>query len=655
MAITAAHWTVDRDTGNVRYIGDDHGGASPSYAAVIEFHRWLQGLADDAVAAAGTGDELDITNTNPSQRSTDNIITLVNGYNIDDNASEHLYDGTIIQDNGDTIYDGFVNFGNAAVQIQIIQNGAVLTDDWWNYGGAGLNASATAGISHRFMLKVRADGVDIDGRRVRGICRRFNYTYREFFINGTARGNNVFALTDALDLNNETAVGDVATWTEITNTEGLRLIDVNDDGSNEEYYSEWNKHTYSINQFYERMKWLSRDASASTLYGMSGELFRGITHSFAYDGEAGGITPAVTERLVWGTRIYCPTNSGEFTVGEAVHDDTATPDWKGRVIAWDTTNNFLLVHLESGTVAGAGTFTGKSSLATGTVDTVVSPEAGSDSGEVALLAVDDDGSAGNLYVQLLKGSAPVNNTRMYDKSDLTDYLDVAGAVTARDISTPFIGASTGSAIIGAYGVGIEKADLAASDKVTDLSGTPRTPPNTITNTVSGLISGEDRVLVAPWDGVTLDDLNNPAIQKDQLSLATALSTDNITSVVVTEAIPHGTPASGTIRVVDNNGFERRLEYSAVNAGTKTFTISSTDGNEDFASVNASIGNDVYITYIDKLAGSTSESYSAVHTTGTDNLVVLVRDGGVTPIKEFISAWTFKSTGQSISAIRTTDA
>ena len=99
MAITATDWTIDRSTGNIRYIGDDHGGASPSYATVIEFHRWLQGLADDAVASGD--DELDITNENPSARSTDNIITLLGNYNIDDNASEHLYDGSIIQNGGD--------------------------------------------------------------------------------------------------------------------------------------------------------------------------------------------------------------------------------------------------------------------------------------------------------------------------------------------------------------------------------------------------------------------------------------------------------------------------------------------------------------------------------------------------------------------------
>ena len=80
---------------------------------------------------------MDITNTNPSQRSTDNIITLINGYHIDATAAEHLYDGSIIQNGGDDIYDGIVNFGNSDVLIQVIQNGAVITDDWWNDSSNG--------------------------------------------------------------------------------------------------------------------------------------------------------------------------------------------------------------------------------------------------------------------------------------------------------------------------------------------------------------------------------------------------------------------------------------------------------------------------------------------------------------------------------------
>lgn len=658
MAIDADDWTIDRDTGNIRYTGDDHGGASPTYATVLELHRWLQGLADDAKAVPADGDELDITNTDPSKRFTDNYIQLYLPYNIDDGASEHLYDGSVVQDDGDTIYDGIVNFGASTVQIEIHQNGAVLSDNWWNYGGGGLNADATAGISHRFMLKTREDGVDIDKRKLIGISRTFGNSYHEFIINATARGNNVLALSDSDDLNNETAEGTVATWSSITNTEGLRNIDVNNDGTDEEYYSEWNRDTYTINQLYERLKYLTRDDATSTeLHGIDGNLFRGITHSFAYDGEAGGITPATNDKLVWGTRIYCPTNSGTFTVGEAVHEDTATPAWKGRVLAWDAANDYLLIEHESGTITDTDTFTGISSSATGTVSgSADAPQAGSSSGECLLLAVDDQGATGNLYVQVLKGPAPVDNTRMYDDGDLTDYLDVAGSVTERAISVPFCGVSTGSALIGAYGVGVEYADLSKDDKLTDLTGTQRTPPNQVTNTVGSLASGEDYVFVGPWDGSSYDDEGNPAVNKDQLSLNTALTTDDIGSVIVDEAAPHGTPDSGTIRVTDNNGYERRLEYSGyTGTGPTTFTITTTDGNEDFNSVNASIGNDVYITYIDKLAASSSESWQAVHTSGTDNLVVKVRDGGGTPIKEFIQAWTFTSSSQTLNAIRTSDA
>src|SRR3989344_852495 len=104
MAFVAADWSIDRQTGNIRYTGNDHNGAAPSYATVIEFHRALQDFADDA--GYGSNDELDITDTTPSERSTDNIVTLINGWNIDDTAAENIYDGSIVQTGGAVIYDG---------------------------------------------------------------------------------------------------------------------------------------------------------------------------------------------------------------------------------------------------------------------------------------------------------------------------------------------------------------------------------------------------------------------------------------------------------------------------------------------------------------------------------------------------------------------
>jgi len=570
MAIVAADWTITRSTGVIAYIGDDHGGVSPSYATVIEFHRWVQSLADDAVSAGD--DELDITNTDPSRRSTDNIITLINGYSIGDTEAEHLYDGSIIYDDGDEIYDGIVNFGNADVQIQIMQDGAVLSDDWWNYAGAGLNPNATAGISHRFMIKTRTAGADIDGRRLIGTCRRFGYTYSEFPINGTARGNNVLALADSADLNNETAEGTVSGWTGITNSEGYIGLDVNNDTTDEYYYSEWNRSTYTINQYFERMKWLSRDGSVSTLYGLNGELFRGITHQVAIT-QLGG-TFVEPEALSWGT----------------------------------------------GATAGTG----------------------------QLLAIDNTTSGTVLYMQLLTGVIPSANTI----TGAGAATATAGTVTERTVSKPFCGVSTGSAIIGSYGLGIEVADLTASDKVTNLANVVVNPPNYVTNTVGGLVSGEDRVLVGPWDGSSYDTNGDPAIDKDQLSLSGSLTTDNITSFVVAEAIPSDTPSTGYIRLTDDDGFERRLHYSSW--ATSTFQIDTTDGNEDFGTVNATSGNDVYLAYIDELASGTSASFTSVQS-GTRQLVVIVRDGDSTPIKQFISAWSQTSSPSTITAIRTTDA
>lgn len=149
MAMVDADWSVDRATGNIRYIGDDHtlSGGTPSYATVIQFHRWIQAFADNEAYDSGGADtdniEIDIINKDPSARSTDNIITLNDytatggvKYNIDATAAEHLYDGTIIQGSGVTLerWDGIVNFGNANAHIQIIQDGAIISDDFWNYG-----------------------------------------------------------------------------------------------------------------------------------------------------------------------------------------------------------------------------------------------------------------------------------------------------------------------------------------------------------------------------------------------------------------------------------------------------------------------------------------------------------------------------------------
>lgn len=559
MPIVLADWSIDRDTRNIRYIGDDHNVGTPSYATVIEFHRWLQDLADDASFVGD--DELDITDPTPSERATDNFVTLINGYNIDQTTSEHLYDGSIVQNSGDDIWDGIVNFGNPEVQIQLIQNGAVLADDWWNQAGAGLNADAAAGISHRFMIKTRTAGTDIDLRRIIGTARRFGFSYSEFIINSTSRGNNVLALADATDLNNTTAEATVATWTTIVNNnEGYIGIDVNNDTVDEFFYSEWDRATFSINEFYERMKWLSRDGSSSTLYGLSGELFRGITHEI---------------------NIGSPT--GTFSAFEPV-------SWSG---------------------------------GTGQMLAINSPTAGT-----------------KMWIQLLTGNPPTNAQTITGGTSSATAV-ASGTAVARPISRPFAGVSTGSALIGAFGFGVEYADLSNADLLLALDNVTYQPPNNVTFTVAGMVVGEDRVLVGPEAGGTLD--------LDQFTLNGALTGAAVTAVVVNGSIPVDTPNSGTIRILRANGLYSRHEYTSW-AGS-TFTIGSTD----FSSNNAANGANTFISYLDKLAASTSESFTGVYSGAPRSLFIRVRSGTIgTPIKTFETTGSLGAAGGSTTVIRTPD-
>ena len=544
-------------TGDIRYTG-----TTTNYT-VIALHRWLGDMMDDA--AASGNDILDITDSTASERSTDNIITLKYPYNIDDTAAQHLYDGSIIQSTtssnlGEVIYDGILVFANAGMYLDIIQNGALATNFWTT----GLNADATNGISHRFLLKVRTAGADIDGRRLVGQTREFGYTYSEFKINGTSRGNNVMALTYASDLNNQTASGTVAGWTTITNTEGYRGLDVDNNAVTEYYYSEWNKDTYSINQFYERIKYITRRGSATTIYGKTGNLVRGITHEVALT------TP----------------RSGSFSATE--------------LISWG-----------AGVTAGTGIMFAINSVSAGTA----------------------------MWVQVLTGVAPSASVTITGATSAATATN-SGTPTERTLSFPLCGASTGSAIIGSYGFGIEASDLSASDKLFDLTNTQRIPPNNVTFTVGGLVSGEDRVLVGPASAGVLNE--------SQFVTNATYSGAAVTSVVMTTAIPTDTPSSGTIRIECDSGIYKRIAYSSY-AGS-TFTIASTD----FSSDNSTSGNNCYISYIDTLASGTSASFTSVYLADRD-LFIRVRDGASTPIKTFETTGTLGSAGGSSTAIRTSDA
>jgi len=256
-----------------------------------------------------------------------------------------------------------------------------------------------------------------------------------------------------------------------------------------------------------------------------------------------------------------------------------------------------------------------------------------------LLAINHATAPTKMWIQLLTGVAPTGGIAI--TGDTTGAVATQGTVTSRTVPKIFLGSYTGT-VIGAFGVGIDADDLTASDTIQDLLGVTQTPPNNVTFTVSGLISGEDYVFVGPKAAG-----NDFAF--DQLTLNTTLSGGGETAVVVTASIPSDTPSAGTIRIQLDTGVYRRVAYTSWTGST--FSIASTD----FTGANAATApRNVMISYIDVLCDDTSEAFTTIYSSPR-SLYIRVRDGGTTPIKTYESAGSLGSAGGSAVASRITDA
>ena len=405
--------------------------------------------------------------------------------------------------------------------------------------------------------------------------------------------------------------------------------------------------------------WFTLQTSPA-IHGIPGDRFEGISAEIVYDTETGtGV--AENDVVNWGTEVVIDTVVGTFIEGEHVRifANAGTTVKNGGQLLYTNGTTSMIVSLDNITsnLLDNDDIVGVDSGATAKINVTITNQ-NKAGGTGLLLAKDDNGVTGDLYIQLITGVNPVDNSRIYKDGGTANYVDANVTITSRTLSPEFHGTSTGSNIIGAYGVGYDPADVGSSDRFTSLDNTSRVPPNNVVFTVSGLVSGEDRVLVGPRTGTALD--------RGQWLLNTTLSGATETSVVVktgTDTVPWaantinwpsaGGGAAGTaIRIELDTGIYRRIEYSSHNS-SNTFTIPSTD----FTGANqATANNDVFMAFIDALADATSESFTGVHGGVDRDLFVRVRDGGATPIKTFEStAAQFLSTPQTIAAIRTSDA
>lgn len=642
------------DDFSVAVNGDIRHVSGTTHYTVLELHRFLQGIADDE-SPATANDYVDITSSTPSERSTDSIITLINGYNIDDDASEYFYGGSIKQGTGDTetIYYGLKVLGavnTSTTQIQVIQNHGyydTTSPFWGDQSGGGYNGDAASGVLMRILVKGKEHGALIDGGRVRVQVRTWGDSY-DFFNVTLTEGEAVAAVSSTPDAQNTTAIATVQGWTggDIpTNTEGWQQIDIQNGNGNKEYYSKWtyNTNALAMRAIYEHIKEITGNNSpeAAEPYDMNGELFLGITHSFGYDNPSGDFTQ--NEKIVWGTDItYDNLSGGTFSAGDFVNFKNAGTLVNSGKVLYDNGSTQMRVALDdiSGSTLADGYTIEEASAGTVTADidtTITNQDKGGGEGWMLAENTTDD----DMYFQLIYGVAPVDNLQIRGMTS-TDTLDVAGSVTAQTVPKIFLGSYTGS-LIGAYGIGIDPDDLLSTDTVQPLVGAAQTPPNNVTFSLSGIEVG-DRILIGKKD--TGNDFD-----WTEMTLNTTLNGATETIVDVgTGNIPADAPATGVLRVTLDDGRIRRVAYTS-HDGDDEFTIASSDWQDPD---DATAGNGVMLAFIDKAAAADPEEFT-IQYNAPRTLWIRVREGtSATPMKTFESQASLGSTGGSAVASRIDD-
>lgn len=609
----------------------------------IDLHRFYADLNDDQFA--GNNDFLSAVDPTPSGRDTDEIVRLLGTVTITDEIAQHMYGGSVSQLAGDTLYSGLdlnVTSPLSTTRPVVIQDDVLITDYWNN----GYNGDSIKG-NIRIMIKTRDEGVDIDGKRVKAKLLEFG---EQYFEAGTTLGTSStqIALVSAPDGNNNTAVGTVAgaPYNTVVVTEGFQTIDYNNGAGPQPFGVKYGFGSANSLEAFERSKYIQRRGTAETLFGRDAHLFTGINLNFAYDAESANFTEP--EQLAWGTEIvYSNQAVSNFIIGEVVQ--FVGSGAIGRVLYDDDGGvaGTTIFAMDGTTIPLAtDTMLGVTSGTTADVDTVVS---NTNSGTAFLYALDDDGTTGNMYCQITRGTLPINEQEIYgttSKENVT--VNEAGVVPTRTINNVWIGVYTGTNYQTNFGIGVDAGDAIAGDAFPDLIGGVQNPPDNQDGVVGNLVA-DDYVMVGPWDGSTVDVNGDPEFTFDQMQLAVALVAATSTEVDVgTGNIPENTPQVGVLRVArDSDGQIEHLPYDSHN-NDDVFQLVGVSPSA------ANIGNNLMGMGLDQIVTAGSHQYTAVFIATPTQHVIKVLRGGLSPIKPSIQTATFGAAGFSVNAARTPD-
>lgn len=278
----ASDFSID-SSGNIRQATAFVPGTHTRYST-LELHAWLQDLADNASAS---GDDLvSILGSNPSELAGKRnaarpmALTLLPSMNVNDATSQWFKFGSIEQGSGDALYTGLKVLGTnvANTPIYITQSNAKLTKYW-----------ADADISNfQILVKAKTGGALIDSGNVSVFSRKYGQTYSHFDANLAAGGEQVAAISTALDGNialsagaAETAFGTISlaygdTNQDLGNGNGSKLYKgtITLDGST------------SLATAYQALMWACSESSTATINSAPGWRYRKLNAAYAENAAA---------------------------------------------------------------------------------------------------------------------------------------------------------------------------------------------------------------------------------------------------------------------------------------------------------------------------------------------------------------------------------
>ena len=496
---------------------------------------------------------------------------------------------------GTTLYSSIQVIGSVptATEVYIYQDRFKMTDWEGNFQWWATDATVSLGIID-ILIRVRNASVSIADGDVEVFSRRYTSLYDNFRLNVAAGGRSALPLASAADINNTTGYATVTTdaaggaWTPVvgdifqlqsdTAQKGvITAISGTSPNFTIEFYHVGNLVNFADNDVIEDI-----DATGTlTLSSNETVTSGGPTDSTA--GEGGTVT------------ITLGHTTADHDGDNAVEPYSVTVDAQGDVVASKVYERLKYVTRRGATAAdlfGAGvnvpgeSYRGLSALYeydanTGTL--VEGDDVDNDNGVLAAwtarLMANNSAGAGNggvTYITVTDQQTSLesvsDNDLIYDEASNNVTVHAGGTTGFLSITSPKaspLGTFTGTQIFGAPGVLFSNPDSSDTQNyiLTDDLGNLRSPPNTISFTVTNTLSG-DRVLAARDTG-TAGEIN-----KDQYGGLATPSTgynqlgDTVIRVAGNvDAVGNDTPPVGYIRVVETTlQEEHHYEYSSITLG-----------------------------------------------------------------------------------------